>query len=82
MVAAALVRRYGCRVVGLTRVPRCSGARRRTFAPTLLAARVELVRGQAESLPFATGEFDHLTFTYLLRYVEDPRRRSVSSLAW
>ena len=37
-----------------------------------LAGTIELVRGEAESLPFADGEFDHLTFTYLLRYVEDP----------
>jgi len=28
--------------------------------------------GRAEELPFATEEFDALTFTYLLRYVEDP----------
>ncbi|MGH3000916.1 MAG: class I SAM-dependent methyltransferase, partial [Gaiellaceae bacterium] len=26
----------------------------------------------AEALPFADGEFDALTFTYLLRYVDDP----------
>jgi demethylmenaquinone methyltransferase/2-methoxy-6-polyprenyl-1,4-benzoquinol methylase len=38
-----------------------------------LAARTELVRGEAESLPFADREFDHLTFTYLLRYVDNPR---------
>ena len=30
------------------------------------------VEGEAEALPFADGEFDHLTFTYLLRYVDDP----------
>ncbi|MEA2151875.1 MAG: demethylmenaquinone methyltransferase / 2-methoxy-6-polyprenyl,4-benzoquinol methylase, partial [Solirubrobacteraceae bacterium] len=35
-------------------------------------ARVELVEGQAERLPFADGSFDALTFTYLLRYVDDP----------
>ena len=29
-------------------------------------------RGRAESLPFADAEFDALTFTYLLRYVDDP----------
>ena len=29
--------------------------------------------GEAERLPFADGEFDALTFTYLLRYVDDPR---------
>ena len=32
----------------------------------------ELVEGEAEALPFADAEFDHLTFTYLLRYVDDP----------
>ncbi len=33
--------------------------------------RVELHEGRAESLPFADAEFDALTFTYLLRYVDD-----------
>ena len=37
-----------------------------------LASRVELVEGEAERLPFADADFDHLTFTYLLRYVDDP----------
>jgi demethylmenaquinone methyltransferase / 2-methoxy-6-polyprenyl-1,4-benzoquinol methylase len=36
-----------------------------------LGDRVTLVRGEAERLPFADGEFDALTFTYLLRYVDD-----------
>ena len=35
-------------------------------------ARIELVAGEAERLPFDDGEFDALTFTYLLRYVDDP----------
>ncbi len=30
------------------------------------------MQGEAESLPFSDGEFDALTFTYLLRYVDDP----------
>jgi demethylmenaquinone methyltransferase / 2-methoxy-6-polyprenyl-1,4-benzoquinol methylase len=30
------------------------------------------VLGRAEALPFPDGAFDGLTFTYLLRYVEDP----------
>lgn len=73
MVAAALVRRYGCRVVGLDQSPEMLGqAAAKLRANPELAARVELVRGQAESLPFADREFDHLTFTYLLRYVADP----------
>jgi demethylmenaquinone methyltransferase / 2-methoxy-6-polyprenyl-1,4-benzoquinol methylase len=33
---------------------------------------VTFVRGEAERLPFADGSFDALTFTYLLRYVDDP----------
>jgi len=37
-----------------------------------VAGRIELREGNAESLPFADGKFDALTFTYLLRYVDDP----------
>jgi len=73
MVAGALVRRYGCSVVGLDQSPQMlSGAQAKLDDDSELAARIELVRGEAESLPFADGEFDHLTFTYLLRYVDDP----------
>jgi demethylmenaquinone methyltransferase/2-methoxy-6-polyprenyl-1,4-benzoquinol methylase len=73
MVAIALVRRYGCSVVGLDQsTEMLAGARAKLERSPELADRIELVRGEAESLPFADGEFDHLTFTYLLRYVEDP----------
>lgn len=34
--------------------------------------RVRLVCGRAEQLPFPDAAFDALTFTYLLRYVDDP----------
>ncbi len=37
-----------------------------------LSGRIGLVAGRAEQLPFGEGTFDALTFTYLLRYVEDP----------
>jgi demethylmenaquinone methyltransferase / 2-methoxy-6-polyprenyl-1,4-benzoquinol methylase len=73
LVAAALVRRYGCEVVGLDQSPEMLGrAEERLRANPQLAERIELVRGEAESLPFADSEFDHLTFTYLLRYLDDP----------
>jgi demethylmenaquinone methyltransferase/2-methoxy-6-polyprenyl-1,4-benzoquinol methylase len=36
-----------------------------------LTERIDLREGRAESLPFADGEFEALTFTYLLRYVDD-----------
>jgi demethylmenaquinone methyltransferase/2-methoxy-6-polyprenyl-1,4-benzoquinol methylase len=72
MVATALVRRYGCSVVGLDQSPEMlAGAQAKLDRDPGLAGRIELVRGEAESLPFEDGEFDHLTFTYLLRYVED-----------
>jgi demethylmenaquinone methyltransferase/2-methoxy-6-polyprenyl-1,4-benzoquinol methylase len=73
LVAQALVRRYSCRVTGLDQSPQMlAGAQARLAGDRLLAERISLVEGQAESLPFADSEFDHLTFTYLLRYVDDP----------
>lgn len=67
LVAQALRDRYGCAVVGLDQ-----------SADMLAAARTRvgvfdaLVEGRAEHLPFADSSFDHVTFTYLLRYVDDP----------
>jgi demethylmenaquinone methyltransferase/2-methoxy-6-polyprenyl-1,4-benzoquinol methylase len=73
MVAAALVRRSGCAVVALDQSePMLTRARRRVNGNPGLRDRVTVVRGEAERLPFADGEFDALTFTYLLRYVDDP----------
>jgi demethylmenaquinone methyltransferase / 2-methoxy-6-polyprenyl-1,4-benzoquinol methylase len=73
LVAQALVRRYGCEVVGLDQSPQMlARARERVAADGELSRRVTLVQGEAERLPFGDDEFDHLTFTYLLRYVEDP----------
>jgi demethylmenaquinone methyltransferase/2-methoxy-6-polyprenyl-1,4-benzoquinol methylase len=37
-----------------------------------LGARVDVVRAGADELPFENGAFDHLTVTYLIRYVDDP----------
>src|SRR5690349_20181295 len=72
LVARGLVQRYGCSVVGLDQSrDMLAGARRALAAAPGLAARIDLVRGEAERLPFSDGEFDHLTFTYLLRYVDD-----------
>ena len=33
---------------------------------------VDLVQASATDIPFPDAAFDHLTFTYLLRYVDDP----------
>jgi demethylmenaquinone methyltransferase / 2-methoxy-6-polyprenyl-1,4-benzoquinol methylase len=73
MVAEALVGRYGCNVVGLDQSSEMlSGAQARVDRDPRLASSIELVSGEAESLPFDDADFDHLTFTYLLRYVDDP----------
>jgi len=71
LVAFALARR-GCEVVGLDQSQDMLGvARRHLSERPELARRVTFVQGEAEKLPFADGEFDALTFTYLLRYVDD-----------
>lgn len=73
LVSRALVERWGCSVVGLDQSAAMLGrARAKLAAEPWLAERVTLVEGEAERLPFADHEFDHLTFTYLLRYVDDP----------
>ncbi|HEY2479346.1 MAG TPA: class I SAM-dependent methyltransferase [Solirubrobacterales bacterium] len=73
MVSRALVERWSCHVVGLDQSAAMLGrARSMIAADPRLAARIELVEGEAETLPFADAEFDHLTYTYLLRYVDDP----------
>lgn len=73
MVAAELVRRAPCQVVGLDQSEAMlAAARARLARAPELARRVTFVTGEAERLPFDDGEFDALTFTYLLRYVDDP----------
>ncbi len=70
MVAAELRRRADCSVVGLDQSPAMLAAARARFAGQ--EQRVELLEGDAQALPFRDASFDALTFTYLLRYVEDP----------
>ena len=66
LVAAALLRR-GFRVTGLDQSPEMLARARSRFD-----GGIELVEASAEALPFDDASFDHLTFTYLLRYVDDP----------
>jgi demethylmenaquinone methyltransferase / 2-methoxy-6-polyprenyl-1,4-benzoquinol methylase len=71
-VAIELVRREPARtVVGVDQSPEMLGAGRERVAAAGLTDRIELREGRAEHLPFADGEFDAVTFTYLLRYVDD-----------
>jgi demethylmenaquinone methyltransferase/2-methoxy-6-polyprenyl-1,4-benzoquinol methylase len=59
-------------VVGLDQSAEMLAEARRRIARAGLTSRVELVEDDARTLPFADGRFDALTFTYLLRYVDDP----------
>jgi demethylmenaquinone methyltransferase/2-methoxy-6-polyprenyl-1,4-benzoquinol methylase len=71
MVAFGLAER-GAEVVGVDQSEEMlAGAFAKLAARPDLAGRMQFVLGQAERLPFADGEFDGLTFTYLLRYVDD-----------
>lgn len=73
MVAAALVRRTGAHVTALDQSPEMlGGLRARLARDPLLGASIEPRLGEAEALPFPDASFDALTFTYLLRYVDDP----------
>jgi demethylmenaquinone methyltransferase / 2-methoxy-6-polyprenyl-1,4-benzoquinol methylase len=71
-VAVQLVRRYGCTVVGVDQSAEMLAVGRGRVAAASLADRITLLHARAEALPFAAASFDGLTFTYLLRYVDDP----------
>ena len=71
-VAIELVRRDGCSVVGLDQSVEMLAEGRARVKQAGLSGRIELVEGRAEALPFEDASFDALTFTYLLRYVDDP----------
>jgi demethylmenaquinone methyltransferase / 2-methoxy-6-polyprenyl-1,4-benzoquinol methylase len=72
MVAFALASK-GAEVTGLDQSESMlAGARRRAAEHPELAGRLTFVQGEAERLPFPEETFDALSFTYLLRYVDDP----------
>jgi len=71
-VAIELVRRTGCAVVGLDQSREMLATGRERVAAAGLTEQIQLVEGSADHLAFPDAAFDALTFTYLLRYVEDP----------
>jgi demethylmenaquinone methyltransferase/2-methoxy-6-polyprenyl-1,4-benzoquinol methylase len=58
-------------LVGVDQSPEMLAAGRERIAHAGLSDRIELREGRAEELPVGDAEFDALTFTYLLRYVDD-----------
>ena len=71
-VARELVRQKDCFVVGIDQSAEMLEEGRRRVALAAATKKIRLQQGDAQSLPFEDGQFDALTFTYLLRYVDDP----------
>jgi demethylmenaquinone methyltransferase / 2-methoxy-6-polyprenyl-1,4-benzoquinol methylase len=72
LVARALATRHGCRVTGVDQSREMLEVARRRTLDMPLAHLIDYVEASAERLPFEDASFDHLTVTYLLRYVDDP----------
>jgi demethylmenaquinone methyltransferase/2-methoxy-6-polyprenyl-1,4-benzoquinol methylase len=72
-VALQLASRTSADVVGVDLTQAMLAQGHRNVADAAMGARIQLVAGRAEQLPFPDGSFDALTFTYLLRYVDDPQ---------
>jgi len=71
-VALQLAERTHADVVGVDLTLEMLAQGARNVAAAGRGTRVQLVAGRAEQLPFPDRTFDALTFTYLLRYVDDP----------
>jgi len=72
-VTRALARHSSATIVGVDLSEEMIRMGQANIARAGLSERVALVLARGEQLPFADGTFDALTFTYLLRYVEDPQ---------
>jgi len=71
-VALQLAARTDAQIVGIDVTEAMLREGRANVARAGADKRVQVVLGKGEQLPFADATFDALTFTYLLRYVEDP----------
>jgi demethylmenaquinone methyltransferase/2-methoxy-6-polyprenyl-1,4-benzoquinol methylase len=72
LVSRALAERSNVRIVALDQSEAMLRAGREPNRVAGFEDRIAPVLGQAERLPFDDGAFDAVSFTYLLRYVEDP----------
>ena len=71
-VALQLADRTPGHIVGVDLTEAMLRRGRENVAHAHAERRVQLANGRAEQLPFPDDAFDALTFTYLLRYVDDP----------
>ncbi|MGH9117978.1 MAG: class I SAM-dependent methyltransferase [Acidimicrobiales bacterium] len=71
-VAIQLARRTPATVIGVDLSEAMLATGQATISRVGARDRVLLAAGRGERLPFTDGGFDAVTFTYLLRYVDDP----------
>jgi demethylmenaquinone methyltransferase/2-methoxy-6-polyprenyl-1,4-benzoquinol methylase len=71
-VALEVVRRTGASVIGLDQSEPMLREGQHRVAEAGLDGRIRFVIGQGERLPFPDNAFAAATFTYLVRYVDDP----------
>jgi demethylmenaquinone methyltransferase/2-methoxy-6-polyprenyl-1,4-benzoquinol methylase len=72
-VALQLASRTSSHVIGVDLTRNMLARGQENVAEAGMSKRISLVAGRAEQLPFPDATFDALTFTYLLRYVDDPQ---------
>ena len=72
LVSRELAAKKNVRVVSLDQSPQMLRAGVAVNREAGLAGRIFPVLGSAVALPFPDATFDAVTFTYLLRYVDDP----------
>lgn len=72
-VSLQLVERTNAQIVGIDLTEEMLFEGRHNVDAAGRGDRIHLVIGRAQQLPFADSQFDALTFTYLLRYVDDPK---------
>ena len=71
-VALELAARTQARVTGIDLTPEMLRAGAANVGASPYRDRISLLIGRGEQLPFPDASFDAVTFTYLLRYVDDP----------
>jgi len=71
-VAIAIARSTSAHVTGVDVSEEMLAFGRGRVARAAMGSRIDLQFARAESLPFADGAFDAISFTYVLRYVSDP----------
>jgi demethylmenaquinone methyltransferase/2-methoxy-6-polyprenyl-1,4-benzoquinol methylase len=71
-VAIALAAETEARITGVDISDSMLERGRERVIKAELAGRITLTPARAEALPFASESFDAVSFTYLLRYVDDP----------